>query len=49
MKDFDDIGKDGGEEKEINLGDDFFMDDAGDDHEDPHDDITSEGEEDEGY
>lgn len=48
MGDFDDT-KDVGEEKEINLDDDFFMDDAiGDEHEDMHDD-SSPGEEEEEY
>ncbi len=48
MKDFDDMQKDVAEEKEINLGDDFFMDDValGDDHEDPIADADNVAEED---
>ncbi len=48
MTNFDDMGKAGGEEKEINLDDDFFMDDValGDDHEDPLADGDNVAEED---
>ncbi|MEK7081350.1 MAG: hypothetical protein AAB888_00085 [Patescibacteria group bacterium] len=49
MGNLDNVPRDGGEEKEINLGDDFFMDDGvlGDHHEDTlADDGGSETEED---